>query len=290
MKKKNNMRARVQNFYKRWNYKHTEEEKEIEFRNRIITTIDKILGKTFLENDNLIRTYFRLIGQPLALSHTGLRYEVSTIQGKPFENSPVYNIFLSFTNINKTIQYTQALFWLGLGDNIKEALYKEINEDIELSTLSIRLKKTKSGNYILYPSGAKLLDENVVNDALDWLDDYPKVYDSFKSALEKYEKHKYTRNLIDDLRFSLESLLKKILHNRKGLENQTKPLGQYLKGKEVSKEIRNMFRELINEYGKYQNEHAKHNDSIGEFEVEFIIYLTGTFMRFILNLETSSAK
>ena len=75
------------------------------------------------------------------------------------------------------------------------------------------------------------------------------------------------------------------MHNRKNLENQKELLGKYLKKKGVSKEVREMFRQQILYYSDYQNEHAKHNDSIQKSEIEFMIYLTGTFIRFIINLQ-----
>ena len=83
----------------------------------------------------------------------------------------------------------------------------------------------KGDDYLVSPKGARLLDEKVVNDVLDWLRKYPKVYDNFKSALEKYQNKVYQRNLIDDLRLALELLLKIILRNKKRLEkNKNRPL------------------------------------------------------------------
>ncbi|GAG67399.1 unnamed protein product, partial [marine sediment metagenome] len=119
---------------------------------------------------------------------------------------------------------------------------------------------------------------------------YPKVQKSFKSALEKYHNKIYQRNLIDDLRLSLELLFKEILNNNKGLENQEKALGEYLKEKNVPKQLKNMYWKLIDYYAKYQNSYAKHEnkaDSMDSSEIEFVIYLTGTFIRFLLTLEDS---
>jgi len=48
---KKNIKARVQNFYKRWNTEYSEQEKKSEFKNRILSTIDEVLGKSFLDNE-----------------------------------------------------------------------------------------------------------------------------------------------------------------------------------------------------------------------------------------------
>lgn len=47
-----------------------------------------------------------------------------------------------------------------------------------------------------------------------------------------------------------------------------------------------MYWKLINYYTKYQNNYAKHNDKVkvDSSEIEFILYLTGTFIRFLLTL------
>lgn len=159
-------------------------------------------------------------------------------------------------------------------------------EDIELSLLDVQIKRVKGNDVIFYPKGSKLLDEKVVNDVLDWLTSYPKVQENFKSALEKYQNKTYQRNLIDDLRLSLELLLKKILNNRKkSLENQREPLGKYLEKKNIPKQLRNMYWKLIDYYTDYQNNCVKHEDKVDSSEIEFIIYLTGTFMRFLMTLE-----
>jgi hypothetical protein len=113
---------------------------------------------------------------------------------------------------------------------------------------------------------------------------YPKVQKSFKSALEKYQNKIFQRNLVDDLRLSLELLFRELLHNDKNLVNQEKWLSKYLQQKNIPKELINMYWKLINYYTKYQNNYAKHNDKVGSSEIEFILYLTGTFMRFLLTL------
>ena len=64
-------------------------------------------------------------------------------------------------------------------------------------------------------------------------------------------KHKakvLERNLLDDLRLSLESLLKEILGNGKSLENQKDELGRFLKEREGSPELRNMFQSMLAYY------------------------------------------
>ena len=282
-----NNKAKVLNFYKRWNMEYNQEERIKDFRNRVLITIDTIIEPIFiksaelteLETKRLLQEYFKFI----AVYIDDLFHYNTTIQ---IIFDRVIKPKFQEADLGKIIFYLQQFFNLDLDkdETIKNILYKEIKEDIDLSLLDIKIKKTKNGEYIFYPAGAKLLDEEVINYILDELDCYPESYKKFESALKKYQEQKYERNLIDDLRLSIELLLKGILKNGKSLDNQQDFLGKYLKDKGTPKEIRNMFTKLIDYYAKYQNENVKHNDKVRESEVEFMIYLTGTFMRFLLSL------
>jgi hypothetical protein len=294
MTKKENNRAKVKNFHKRWNTEYDERKRVEDFKNRVHTTVNLHILPIFRyeENRHLLIDYFKFIGEYIdmeMLYHSNFVGETKYIGYDVFKET-IEERFRYATLVD-IIYYLQGLFYLDINQRDKDKLYDDIKKDIDQSLLNIQVKKVSNGNYILYPAGAKLLDEGVVNDVLDWLSDYPDSYNNFKDALEQYENHKYTRNIVDNLRYSLESLLKKILKNRKTLEKQKKPLGKYLKDKDVSKEIRDMFSQYLAYYTLYQNEHAKHNDTVvNKLEIEFMIYLTGTFMRFILSLEANPAK
>jgi hypothetical protein len=41
---------------------------------------------------------------------------------------------------------------------------------------------------------------------------------------------------------------------------------------------------VFGEYRLYQNDAVKHGEAFSEKEIEFMIYLTGTFMRLLLQL------
>ena len=114
--------------------------------------------------------------------------------------------------------------------------------------------------------------------------DEEEVYKNFKNALEKYLNKKYERNLIDDLRLSLELLLKEILKkdrvSLKKKEDQ-KLILKELKNKGYREDVRNMIRQLLIYYESYQNEYVKHNDKVNPLEIEFMIYLTRCFIRLL---------
>jgi hypothetical protein len=132
------------------------------------------------------------------------------------------------------------------------------------------------------------LDKGIIDSVLAGLEDYPKVAKQFETALRIYqsgETDKY-RNLLDNLRFALEQLLKNILNNQKSLENQKNFILPWLKAKGLHDEVVNLYERLLSTYQNYQNNAVKHKDDFSINEVEFMIYLTGNFMRLIIQLAT----
>jgi hypothetical protein len=95
---------------------------------------------------------------------------------------------------------------------------------------------------------SKQISQQLISKTQHWLEDYPEPLELYAEAIQKYEQGVYLRNLLDDLRLSLELLLKEILENRKSLEKQTAPLGQHMKSAGGSKELNNMFLTLISYY------------------------------------------
>lgn len=125
----------------------------------------------------------------------------------------------------------------------------------------------------------------MVVDVINWLGTYEKAQKQYRRALNDMLKGKYDRQIVDTLRLALELFLKQFLGNNKSLENQTKDLGIYLKDKNISSEVSNMFFKLIDCYAKYNNSHAKHDDSVDENELDFLLYLTGSFIHFLIKID-----
>jgi hypothetical protein len=124
---------------------------------------------------------------------------------------------------------------------------------------------------------------DLVQEALMGLFKFPESTKLYQSALDKLNENRFERNLLDDLRLSLEILLKSILNNNKSIENQNSDLGNFLKDIQSSNECNNMFIKLIEYYSKYQNSYVKHNDKVNSKEIDLIISLTSTFMVYIMN-------
>jgi hypothetical protein len=125
------------------------------------------------------------------------------------------------------------------------------------------------------------------------LERHPDVSKHFQEALRicaSGETAQY-RNALDNLRFGLETLLKKVLCNCKSLENQKPALLPWPKARGLHQQTVNMYElPLFGPYSIYQNDAVKHNEAFAAVEIEFMICLTGTFMRLLLDLSAKSAK
>lgn len=126
------------------------------------------------------------------------------------------------------------------------------------------------------------VDTKIIAKTRHWISSYPRAKKAYEQAIEKFENGEYQRNTLDDMRFSLEMLIKDLLGNERSLENNKNDLAALLKQKSASSEFRNMVTTLISYFCLYQNDHVKHNDDIKESELEYTIEFTSTVMKFLI--------
>lgn len=135
-----------------------------------------------------------------------------------------------------------------------------------------------------FNGGLELLQQPHIVEMQDGLINYPKAKKKFNEAIEKYKKGIYKRNILDDMRLSLELFLKEFLNNEKSLENQISEIGKFIKEHNSSCEFTNMFQKLLEYYSRYQNDHVKHDDNIKSSDIDFIINLTALFIRYFIKM------
>jgi hypothetical protein len=221
-----------------------------------------------------------------------------------FRGTQLFQLFTKANNLPHLLWFLQNLFVLlekGNYQDIRNERYEKLQkfslriEEVfkEMPQLQVRLYKRKSGSLLL-KRGATNLDKILVNDVLDWLDGYPDVKKHYQNALEmvmENEPAKF-RNLLDNLRLALELLLKTIMKNNQRLEEQGKPLKEWLTQKGVQDKIRLMFTDFLgrDRFTELMNEAVKHGDRKWHTaEVEFLVYQTGVFFRFLIELNQLSS-
>ena len=241
------------------------------------------IGRTISYSSEMEDEFFELIGIHNRPANT---FDFNVLENG-LSKSPTYNYLFDVNDIKGFMMGIQAVFWLKELTKVQKGDFLiGIQEAVSITGVPLGIKQTES-EIIFYPEGAKLLDKKLINDNLDWLSAHPKSYETFKMSLMEIGIQGKERNVVDHLRLSLELLLKDIFNNGKSLENQKSDIGNYLKSRNISPEISNLLERVLDYYAKYQNNKAKHDCAVLSSEVEFILYLTGTVMRFLLTNQES---
>lgn len=284
---------RLSAFRRRWNIQVESPEEWKRFTNRVITQIGSVLSSPVFVSASL----------------QGLEERFCFLMGKPFHNLDLLSMdFLGARNeFAKTeicrsianagtethvIEAIQVLFWAlkDIAPNQVREITSVIIESIEHSpNIDVRLSR-RGTTVTLFRAGASTLDKGIVEETLEWLEEHPEVAKHFEEALRiclARDQEKY-RNLLDNLRFAIEQLLRSVLNNRKTLENQKEALLRWLEQHGVHKQIINMYQTLLSQFSQYQNDAVKHAESYSPSEIEFMIYLSGTFMRLLLQINNQT--
>ncbi|MEG3437542.1 hypothetical protein V0288_10465 [Pannus brasiliensis CCIBt3594] len=314
---------RLKNYYKRWNIIFEEEESFLRFKNRLISILDRIVGEYLTKNPSVDRKFIEIVNYerankpnvkksriisekvPATLDRiVALPNRIDNVLGyktitreteKGFGDTKVYQSIDSSKNAHELALNLQILFWAleEKHEEINDSISKLITEIRKISILSPNVGfeiHQKGGQVIIYPCGDPFLDDAVINCTLSGLESYPKAAKPFEEALKIYQSGEISqyRNLLDNLRFSLEQLLRSILKNKRNLENQKDELLSWIGKKGLHDNICNLYEKLLSSYQNYQNNAVKHYEAFSPDEVEFMIYLTGIFIRLLLLLARSS--
>ncbi len=259
------------------------------FQNRCISATGEFVGESVNKLNLVSAPVFYLLGLPYTNEITFLT----------FDHTLLYRLLIRF-NLQPGTKSDNALFrWLMILEAIVNTdlqeewrnalLATKIAEALKISGVNAVLCNTADG-YQFYPANAELLDQKLIVDTLNWLSNYPNAKEQYSLALRTHLSGNQVRAVIDSLRLSLELFFKQLPKNDASLENQIKAIGTYLKSYNVSTEIRNMYVKLLDYFTAYNNHNIKHNDQsefIDNAQVEYLIYLSGIFMRFLSNWKTS---
>lgn len=287
------MKRKLQRHYERWNIEVDRKEQFRRLKNRILLGVDNVVGHYLADDDEADEEFALILGAEPRIRES---YRIEDTLGSfpSFGGTHVHKAIRESLDLESLVTALQVLFIVlekhGYSDETDE-LAEKLREIAKLSPGMDFRVSTKGKSVIFAPSGAVLLDKEVVNQDLDWLSDYPRVLKPFEQALRTYskdDKDNY-RGLFDNLRFALEQLLRIVLSNKKSFDNQERPLLLWLSERGVHQQVLNMYKQLLfGPYRIYHNDAVKHGEEYTEDEAEFMIYLTATFMRLLLQLKNTT--
>lgn len=146
--------------------------------------------------------------------------------------------------------------------------------------------KWRDGQF--WRTGAKLLDEGVVNENLKWLLDkgYKNIYKPFEKALAHYgESIEYPEKLHDvvtDMYEAIEATAKGVCENDRELSANAEKFISILNLSEQHKEMLKAYIKYANRLARHAQRPTEKRRAVSNAEAENFIYLTGIFIRFAI--------
>lgn len=246
---------------------------------------------------NAIDNYYEMRNQMTINEYYEFCMEVAYPINHAVENSNVWHeVMRIFNSNNRTIRefLSYYIFFVNCqNDNqadsnryTKEELINLVCNCLKDTHIPYELKKEEN-NYFIFPKGAEELDNTLVSDVLIWLEEYPLSHKAFVKALKEYSKltDDNISSVADLFRKALETFFKEFFDSSKSLENLKSEYGNYMKSKDIPNELRSNFETLLQSYTSFNNGYAKHNDKSSKDALEYIMYQTGSLIRFIITLK-----
>lgn len=154
------------------------------------------------------------------------------------------------------------------------------------SDIPFEIIEDDEGVFIL-PKGAKELDDKLVNEPLQWLVEYPQARTAWIKALKFYADatNKNASDCADLFRKALEQFFREFFGGKKSLENYRSGYGNFMENHGIPAELSNSFEKVLNQYTTYMNNYAKHGNGTSKIALEYIMYQTGSLIRFLITLK-----
>lgn len=220
--------------------------------------------------------YCIMIGE-VCNSRSNYNWDVKRSFEKCRTTNELFAYFIAFYNTYKTSYYSNTKV-------SKKKVLEFFTDQLDSINIGYEIMEDSDGIFV-FPKGAKELDDALVSEPLEWLKDYPNARKTYVDALKQYSDGIYIRDVADNLRKALEAFLQEFLNNTKNLETNKNIICRYLGEQGVDAGISGLFQPLINAYKSINDRIAKHNDSVDEKLLEFLLYQTGLLIRMVISVK-----
>ena len=131
---------------------------------------------------------------------------------------------------------------------------------------------------MFYPSGARELDEPLVEETFKWLTDFPNEKADYHKAVTGYASKQFGE-VITNCYLAVEGVARNILGNNRTLDNNREGLMEKLGLSQEWKALLSNFIRYANEFQRHASEN-RHN--LNPIEVEGFLYMTGVLLRMMI--------
>lgn len=267
----------VKDFDSRFGITTTQDEEKKRFVNRVSQVFDWFNQSDYQKYNVLFEA---------VCYHLGENYkEIIRFYSGPIRPTTAPHLtVLCGNDFIKTLRTIVALYQ-SLGDDprMQSDISFVVKDALSLSNLNLGVQWTDG---VFFPSGEVVLDNELIEGALQSLIDYPNENRDVRIALSNYQAGRLD-GVVENCYLAVEGLSRKILNNGKTLLNNKGELLQLLG---FSKYWGNMLSALI-DYANELRRHAgddRHN--LKPSEVEAFLYLTCLFIRAIVRAHQENNK
>lgn len=258
-----------------------------DFHSRFAIPVDQSAERTRFVNrvDNKL---FSLVDHGKTKETREIRIHIANVLGEVYYDHLQINRYTN-NEFLKTLQAVEAYISCMkdlAGPSMDEAVEQTINEIMALSSVDIGVRYS---NGLFFPSGAKILDSELVNENLKWLQNAGLLdsKNSFEKALthlmESAKNPKLLNDVITDAYESVESAAKQVTGKRKDLSGMKDSLVKDLR---LTKEFSELFRAIIDYGCKYRHgiEKGSSRSTPKYNEAEAFVYQCGVLLRLLSTL------
>jgi hypothetical protein len=258
----------VSPFHQRFNLEVGIDEARNRFVNRVINKVDQDLG--YLEQPIMSGHYQE------ATYNAAIKLGVKYSQYFPFSHYASHNF-------HNCLIALEAIYEVFVAKSSREAenLSNLIQYAISLSETDLGIE-WRDG--VFWPSGAKLLDEALVNENLKWLADkgYQDVLVPFEKGLRHFleatQKPERLGDTVTDVYEAVEALAKRVTGRDRDLSENAELFISKLKLSEHYKKMLKDYIEYANDY-RHAAKLGKEKKPLLRNEVEAFIYTSGLYIR-----------
>lgn len=268
------------------------DEAQRRFINRISNTVfDNLIHRDMVDR-NASRSGSTSLRRAYVDVYAGLYESASNTLGERRHDISTFDQYVG-NNFLRCLRVLEALFTALDGSEFDEMLSERINGAVSVSETDLGIS-WQPPDFV--PTGARLLDDRLVNDPLHWLSDpqYKSVHDPFEKGLfhfaESQNRPKLLADVVTDMYEAVETVAK-IVTKKRNIHLATNY--ELFVSKVRASEH---YKKLLKDYIAYANEfrHAEGNPGTrpvpSRGEVESFMYLTGVFIRLTIKEPRTSRR
>lgn len=183
--------------------------------------------------------------------------------------------------IKELIESSSAVHHCNITHNKRDDLIVYINSFYTIDEVCDELQKLLKGHF---QGGVLEIETKSLTDSMKReISPYQDALNLYITAINDLQARQNYRHAMDDLRLSVELLLRNVLSNKKSLENQQSDLKEYLGRKGKSTETIALVTNDMQAIIRYFNVHVKHNDDIVTNEIDSIVYAMSNLIHILLS-------